>query len=140
MGVFQEFRAFLVKQNALALAVGVVIGGALDTVVKGIVGGFIMPIVAVATPRDQSWQSWVTPGPVQFQVGNIANAVLNFVIIGFVAWRLSKLFLPDQPAAGRPATKACPYCFKEDLDARAVKCPHCASPLAPAGAPAPAPA
>ena len=132
MGVLKEFKAFLVKQNALALAIGVVIGGALDTVVKGIVGGLIMPIVAAATPREQAWQSWVTPGPVQFQVGNVANALLNFVVIGFVAWRLSRLFAPDQLPSAKPATKACAYCFKEDLDARAVKCPHCASQLAPA--------
>jgi len=38
-----EFRAFLVKSNALALAIGVVIGGALGTVVNSLVNDIIMP-------------------------------------------------------------------------------------------------
>ena len=135
MSVFKEFKAFLVKQNALALAIGVVVGGALDTVVKGIVGGLIMPLVTFALPKDQSWQTYKTPGPIAFELGNIANAVLSFVVIGFVAWRLSKLFAPEQLPAEKPATKACPYCYREDLDARAVRCPHCTMQLTPATAP-----
>lgn len=134
MSVFKEFKSFLVKQNALALAIGVVVGGALDTVVKGIVGGLIMPLVTFALPKDQSWQTYKTPGPIAFEIGNIANAVLSFVVIGFVAWRLSKLFAPEVLPTEKPATKMCPYCFKEDLDARAVRCPHCTMQLA-AGAP-----
>ena len=122
--MWQDFKAFLLKQNALALAIGVVIGGALDSVVKGIVAGLIMPVVAVVTPPGSSWQTWVTPGPIQFQVGTIINAILNFLIIGFVAWRLSKMFIRDTP---KPATKACPFCLMEDLDLKATRCPHCTS-------------
>jgi large conductance mechanosensitive channel len=125
--MWQEFKAFLLKQNALALAIGVVIGGALDSVVKGLVGGLIMPIVSVVTPPGSTWQTWVTPGPIPFQVGTILSALLNFVIIGFVAWRLSKVFIRDTP---KPATKACPYCLMEDLDLKATRCPHCTSEIA----------
>ena len=38
-----EFRAFLLKTNALALAIGVIIGGALGTVVNSLVNDIIMP-------------------------------------------------------------------------------------------------
>ena len=42
-----EFRGFLLKTNALALAVGVIIGGALGTVVNSLVNDIIMPPVGL---------------------------------------------------------------------------------------------
>jgi large conductance mechanosensitive channel len=45
--VFGEFRAFLLKTNALALAIGVIIGAALGTVVTSLVNDIIMPPIGV---------------------------------------------------------------------------------------------
>ena len=42
-----EFRGFLLKTNALALAVGVIIGTALGTVVNSLVNDIIMPPVGL---------------------------------------------------------------------------------------------
>ncbi len=128
MAVRNEFKAFLIKNNALALALAVVLGAALNDVVKGLVDNIIMPIVAFATPGG-AWRTLVLDvGPVKFGVGPLAAAVLNFFIVGFVAWRLSKAFMT--PDAEKPATKTCPVCFMADLDARARRCPHCTSELA----------
>ena len=138
MAVWSEFKAFLIKNNALALALAVVLGAALNDVVKGLVDNIIMPIVAFATPGG-AWRTTVLElGPVKFGVGPLAAAVLNFFIVGFVAWRLSKAFIT--PDAEKPATKTCPVCFMADLDARARRCPHCTSELAdgPHGAAIPA--
>ncbi len=127
--MWNEFKAFLIKQNALALAIAVVIGGALDKVVKAIVDGLIMPIVAVASPGG-AWQTQILPlGPFRFGVGPLAAAVINFFIIGFVAWRLSKLLIRPAATASPPATKTCPFCQMNDLDVRATRCPHCTSEL-----------
>jgi len=52
--------------------------------------------------------------------------VINFIIIGLVAWRISKAFI--KPAA-EPATKKCPYC-RMSMDPAATRCPHCTSQLA----------
>jgi large conductance mechanosensitive channel len=128
MGMWKEFQAFLIKNNALALALAVVLGAALNDVVKGLVDNLIMPIVGFATP-DGAWRTAViAAGPVKFGIGPLAAAVLNFFIVGFVAWRLSKAFL--KPDSEKPATKTCPVCFMADLDARALRCPHCTSELA----------
>ena len=128
--MWQEFKTFLVKQNALALAIAVVVGGALDTVVKSIVDGLIMPIVAAASPNPESYQdlTWQL-GPLALKPGLVLAAVLNFLIVGFVAWRLSKLFIREAPAAAAKAVKSCPYCFMGDLDVLATRCPHCTSAL-----------
>ncbi len=131
--MWSEFKAFLIKQNALALAIAVVIGVALNGVVTAIVDGLIMPIVAVAGPGGDWRQSVWAVGPFRFGIGLVVAAIINFLIIGFVAWRLSKLFLPAAAGgAAAPSTRACPFCQMADVDLRATRCPHCTSQLAAA--------
>jgi len=125
MSMWREFKAFLLKENVLALAIAVVVGAALNKLVTAVVDDFIMPIVAVASPDPKTWQSAVTPGPIPFKIGDFGSAVLNFVIIGFVAWRISKAFI--HPATA-PATKSCPFC-KMTVDVAATRCAHCTSQL-----------
>jgi large conductance mechanosensitive channel len=127
--MLQEFKAFLIKQNVLSLALAVILGVALNAVVTALVDQIIMPIVAVATPggawRTATWNV----GPVKFGVGALAAAILNFFIVGLVAWRISKAFIRPEPAAAAPATKSCPFCRMADLDVNATRCPHCTSEL-----------
>ena len=64
--MWNEFKSFLIKQNVIALAIAVVIGTALNAVVKSLVDDFIMPIVAAVLPSGD-WQhaTW-TVGRVHF--------------------------------------------------------------------------
>ncbi|GAC1515708.1 MAG: large conductance mechanosensitive channel protein MscL [Gemmatimonadaceae bacterium] len=126
--MWADFKAFLIKQNAVALAIAVVIGAALNKVVTAIVDDIVMPIVGYASPggnwRQATWQV----GQVGFKVGDLASAIVNFFIVGFIAWRISKIFIkPDPPKAGAP-TKLCPYC-RTTVDAAAVRCAACTSQL-----------
>jgi large conductance mechanosensitive channel len=124
--VWREFKAFLLKQNVMALAVAVVLGAALTKVVDSVVADFIMPIVGAATPGG-AWRTWTLDvGTVRFGVGNFINAVLNFLIVGFVAWRVTKLFIPPPATAADAATKACPFC-RMTIDRAAGRCPYCTS-------------
>jgi large conductance mechanosensitive channel len=126
--MWRDFKAFLIKQNVLALAIAVVIGTALAKVVDSLVADFIMPIVAVVTPGG-AWREWtLSLGPVRFGVGNFLNALLNFLIVGFVAWRIMKAFVRPPAMTPDAATKACPFC-RMTIDAAATKCPHCTSGL-----------
>lgn len=127
--MWTEFKAFLIKQNALALAIAFVIGVALNTVVQAIVNDVIMPVVAVAAPAGDWQKAMWDIGPFHFGVGNLASAVINFLIIGFVAWRLSKMFIREPAPVAAPATKMCQYC-RMTIDAAASRCPHCTSALA----------
>lgn len=125
--MWREFKTFLITQNALALAIAVVIGAALNKVVTSLVDDIIMPVVAVATPGGAWRTATLALGPFHFGVGNLASAIINFVIVGIVAWRISKAFI--RPDAAKPATKSCPFCHMSDLDVKAVRCPHCTSAL-----------
>ena len=123
--MWKDFKEFLIKQNAVALALAVVIGVALNALVQAIVNDLIMPFVTFATPKDASWQAYTQDiGPLRFPLGHLGAALLNFMIIGFVAWRLSKLVSP--PPAAPP--RLCQFC-KSPVDPAATRCAHCTSQL-----------
>ncbi len=54
MGMWEEFKTFALKGNALDLAIGVIIGAAFGKIVGGIVDDIIMPIVGIAGKADFS--------------------------------------------------------------------------------------
>src|SRR3954468_14267674 len=91
--MWREFKSFLIKQNVLSLAIAVVVGTALNAVVKALVDDFIMPIVAAVMPNGDWQKATWTVGSVHFGIGDFIAALINFLIIGFVAWRLSKAFI-----------------------------------------------
>ena len=126
MPMVKEFKDFLLKQNIIALAIAVVVGTALNTLVKALVDDFIMPIVAAIGPGGE-WQTatW-NVGSVKFGVGDFIAALVNFLIIGFVAWRISKIFIKQETEAPK---KDCPFC-RMSMNAAATRCPNCTSQLA----------
>ena len=48
--MFEEFSKFLTKTNAMALAVGVIIGAAVGKVVDSLVKDVLMPLIGLALP------------------------------------------------------------------------------------------
>lgn len=126
--VMSDFMAFLLKQNILSLAIAVVVGTALNSLVKSVVDDFIMPIVGAALPAGEWQKATLDLGPVKFGIGNFASVFLNFLIVAFVAWRLAKIFIKESAA---PATKSCTFC-KMTMDPAATRCPHCTSQVAAA--------
>ena len=111
---WDEFLAFAVKGNAMALAVGTIIGGAFSTITKSLTNDLIMPIVniflggadfseaKIALPR----MPWVEPTfetivsetgaeivrEVQnyLTYGNFISAIINFAILALVVFWLVK--------------------------------------------------
>jgi len=126
--MFKEFKDFLLKQNVVALAIAVVVATALNALVKALVDDFIMPIIVAMGPGGEWQKATWSVGPVKFGTGDFFAAVINFIIIGFVAWRISKIFI--KPEAVAPV-KTCQYC-RMSMDAAATRCPHCTSQLAQA--------
>jgi large conductance mechanosensitive channel len=125
-----DFRAFLVKSNALALAIGVIIGAALGTVVNSLVKDIIMPPIGLLIGGvDFSQLKWIlkdTGDPattVSINYGNFINTVITFVVIAFVVWRISVTFIKEAPPE---EIKTCPFC-KEPNAVDASKCRACAS-------------
>ncbi len=136
--MWSEFKAFLLKTNAMALAIGVIIGAALGTVVSSLVNDIIMPPIGILLGgvdftslviklKDATVDAAGKPVPeVDIRYGVFINDVIAFVIIAFIVWRLSKIFVKEEPAAAEPPSKTCPYC-KEPNAVDASKCRACTS-------------
>ena len=96
-----QFKEFLIKFGVLALAIAVVMGGAVTKLVSAIVADLIMPIVGAATPsgnwREAVWQV----GNIKFGVGDFLGAVLDFAIVALVVFFLTKALIKEAPAAAK---------------------------------------
>ena len=132
--MWTEFRAFLVKSNALALAIGVIIGVALGAVVNSLVKDIIMPPIglllgnvdltnfkivlkdAVGNPPDPATE-------VAIRYGQFLFTVISFFIIALVVWMITRTWIKEPPAA---EVKTCPFC-KEPNAPDATKCKACTS-------------
>jgi large conductance mechanosensitive channel len=123
--MWRDFRTFLMKENFIALALAVVLGAAVNKVVQAIVDDFIMPIVGAITPSGDWQKATWDVGSLKFGVGDFLSVLLNFINIGFVVWRLAKMF--EKPAP--PDAPKCQFC-KMHVDPAATRCPHCTSQLA----------
>jgi large conductance mechanosensitive channel len=127
-----EFRGFLLKTNALALAIGVIIGGALGTVVNSLVNDIIMPPIGLLLGGiDFSAQKLVIKGAVggdpateiAIRYGAFINSVLAFLVIALVVWQISRILIKEEPTA---ELKFCPFC-KEANAEEASRCKACTS-------------
>ena len=128
-----EFKKFLLETNALALAVGVIIGAAVGKVVGSLVSDIIMPLIGTAVPGG-AWReaklvlSLKPDGTVANAItyGSFAGAVIDFVIIAFVVFMITKSMLKPAPAAPAPPSKVCGEC-RETVPMEAKKCRACGS-------------
>lgn len=111
---WEEFTAFAIKGNAMALAVGTIIGAGFSTITASLTNDIIMPIVniflggadfsdvKIALPRmpwvaptyetvvDAAGQEIVQEVGNYLTVGNFLSAVINFLILAFVVFWLVK--------------------------------------------------
>ena len=102
---WDEFIAFAVKGNAMALAVGTIIGAAFSTITKSLTDDVIMPIIAIfmggidfselkiTLPRlfgepvlDEAGNEILNT----LNYGNFISAVINFAILALVVFFLVK--------------------------------------------------
>ena len=121
--MFAEFRAFLLKSNALALAIGVILGAALGTVVKSLVDDIIMPPIGKILGGVDFSQLVITWDGVEIRYGLFINAVITFVIVAFVVFLIARSFIKEPPA---DEIKTCPFC-KEANAVDATRCRACTS-------------
>ena len=111
---WDEFKTFAIKGNAMALAVGTIIGGAFSTITASLTNDIIMPIINIFLGGADFTQikirlprmPWVKPtyelvvneaGEEVSQlvenylmVGNLLSAVINFFILALVVFFLVK--------------------------------------------------
>lgn len=88
--MINEFKAFILRGNVLDLAVAVVIGAAFMAIVTSLVDNLITPLVGLLLGGIDLSAVGVSVGAAFFGIGNMMNAVINFVIVAFVVFVLVK--------------------------------------------------
>lgn len=154
MKFFKEFKEFAMKGNAFDMAIGLVIGGAFQSIIKSLVEDIIMPFTALFT-GSVDYTDWViNVSSAQIKIGSFITALINFLIIALsifialkivnginkrlermnkeVEGKLSKKFRKGkkkkEEEKKEPETKICPYCLSE-IKYKATRCPNCTSEL-----------
>ena len=143
------------RGNVIDLAVGVIIGGAFQSIVTSVINDLVMPFIGLLTGDvnfvDQfvvlrvpegvdkatltTLEAATAAGATTFNYGKFITALINFLIMAMVIFMLVKL-INKISALGKkkeeeiqevaPTTKKCPFCCSE-IDIEATRCPHCTS-------------
>jgi large conductance mechanosensitive channel len=99
--MLKEFQQFLMRGNALDLAVGVIIGAAFSAIVNSLVNDIVGPIIGLLTGGINLAGQTTQIGSAVFGTGNFVQAIINFVIIGFVLFMIiramNRLMPPPPP-------------------------------------------
>ncbi len=126
------FRQFIVRGNLVDLAVAVVIGQQFSTLVKGLTGSFINPLLALFGSQQSLDNYSFSIHKSKFTYGLFIDDVISFVVAAIVIYflvvapvaRLLRLFARDQAATEQP----CPVCTRS-IPVAAQRCPECTSML-----------
>jgi large conductance mechanosensitive channel len=141
VGIFKEFRDFLMRGNIVDLAVAVVIGAAFNGLVQSLVADLMTPLIAAIFGEPDFSALTFTINDSVFSYGNFLNALISFVTVAaaiffFVVKPMNRLMARMRPAQEEAVaeTKVCPECLSA-IPAGANRCMYCTSPQ-PGAAPA----
>lgn len=123
--MIKEFKEFLIKGNAVDLAIWFIFGGAFATVIKSMVDNVIMPpigqlmsgvdfsdlFVALDGGSYESIAALTEAGAPAIKYGMFINDVISFVILGFVVF----MFVRQYNKMKTPAPDAAPVITELDV-------------------------
>jgi large conductance mechanosensitive channel len=146
--IWNEFKEFAVKGNAVDLAVGVIVGAAFTGIINSLVKDVIMPpislltggldfsnkFIILRTAKDGSI-AFNTPadaakaGAITWNYGNFVTFLINFLIVAVAIFLLVRVINQlKHPPEKAPDQKDCPACAMK-IPIKATRCPHCTTGL-----------
>lgn len=131
--MLKEFKDFIAKGNVMDMAVGIIIGAAFTAIVTSMVADLIMPFIGVVTSGINFSDMFLTlngevyatladakaaSAPV-VAYGSFINAVINFLIVGFVVFMLvrsvNKLKRAEEAAPAAPAKPSASEAYLKEI-------------------------
>ncbi len=94
--MMKEFIDFLKQYGVVGLAIAVIIGGKLNDLVKATVDGILMPVVTAFIPSGEWRTAVLNVGPIKFVFGPFIGALIDFVIVAFLVFWMSKRILREE--------------------------------------------
>ena len=134
--MLSEFRGFLTKTNALALAVGVIIGAAVGNVVSAVAADLLMPVIGYFMPGGDWRQAKIVLRTATDATGKVTESAIlyghflgtlvDFVIISFVVFLIVRTLIKPVPQEEAEPMRKCPECL-EMIPEAARRCRACAT-------------
>lgn len=153
--IWENFKKFAIKGNAVDLAIGVIIGAAFGSIISSLVKDVIMPPISLLTggldfsnqfvilraAKDGS-TAFHTPadavkaGAITWNYGNFITLVINFLIVAGAVFLLVRAInkLREPAEEKEPDKKDCPECAMK-IPFKATRCPYCTTELSEPAAP-----
>jgi len=133
-----EFKAFLTKTNALALAVGVIIGAAVGNIISALAADVLMPVIGLALPGGNWREAKIVlstttdaSGKVienAILYGHLIGTIIDFILISLVLFLIIRALVKPEPVPAPEPMKQCPQCL-EMIPAAARRCRACTAAL-----------
>jgi large conductance mechanosensitive channel len=128
--IFEGFKNFILRGNAVELAVGVVIGAAFNGMIQAIVKDLLTPFIgAIVKTPNFSGLSFAINGS-RFMYGEFINALISFLLVAvavyfFVILPMNALMSKTvKKGQAKPTFKKCPECLS-DIPFEAKRCSQC---------------
>lgn len=132
--MISEFRGFLTKTNALALAIGVIIGAAVGGVVTALVSDILMPVIGLALPGGDWREAKLVLETVTdaagkttenaILYGHFVGVLLDFLLISVVVFFIVKALVKPVPVEAAEPMRKCPECL-DMIPVAARRCRAC---------------
>jgi large conductance mechanosensitive channel len=101
--MLKEFREFIIKGNALDLAIGVILGIAFGAVVTALTEGVLMAIVAALFGKPDFNRLAFDLNGTPIEYGRVLTALVNLALVGAVLFGVVKVINRlRRPPAGLP--------------------------------------
>jgi large conductance mechanosensitive channel len=133
--MFNDFKKFILRGNAVDLAVAVVIGAAFSGIVNSLVKDLVTPLIAAIGGKPDFSNLYFTLNHSRFMYGDFFNAIISFLLIAgviffFVVQPLNKLVTLSSrnKTADEPTDKKCPECLSQ-IPKAATRCAFCTAKL-----------
>lgn len=85
----EEFKAFALRGNVMDMAIGVIIGGAFQAIIKSFIDNIVNPLVGVVFQVDFS-SVVIHLGAVNLMIGAFISSVINFILLALVLFIMVK--------------------------------------------------
>ena len=111
--MLKEFKDFILHGNVIDLAVAVIIAGAFGLIITSLVNDIIMPLVGVLLGGIDFTTLSIQVGEATIAYGLFIQAVVNFLIIGFVLFLIIEAM--NKASGAKPEASATPAAPPEDV-------------------------
>ena len=139
--MLKEFREFIIKGNAMDLAIGVIIGAAFTKITGSLVNDILMPPLGLLLGDVNFGKLYINlsrthyanlteaqaAGAATINYGMFLDTIIEFLIISFILFLMVRYTNRlRKPAEVR--LKECPFCCRS-IAKDALRCPECTSTL-----------